>query len=145
MSTSSDLVMWGGVAPLVLLNPVIVFLLAIACEAVICAIVDAGVPTVAALARLVRKPLEQMAVAGAPCSDRNLARMPLSILSPRIQMQRIAVVADRLAQEAGQCGGRNVRSQNSPAVGGSPAVCRTAIGIFKLVRPPRIDVSDIPP
>ena len=77
MSTSS--VMWGGVAPLVLLNPVIVLLLAITGEAVICAIVDAGVPTVAALGRLVRKPLEQMAVAGAPCSDRNLARMPLSI------------------------------------------------------------------
>jgi uncharacterized membrane protein len=56
MSTSSDLVMWGGVAPLVLLNPVIVFLLAIASEALICAIVDAGVPTVAALVRLVRKP-----------------------------------------------------------------------------------------
>jgi hypothetical protein len=37
MSTSSDLVMWGGVAPLVLLNPVIVFLLAIASEALICA------------------------------------------------------------------------------------------------------------
>ena len=44
-STSSDLVMWGGVAPLVLLNPVIVFLLAIASEALICAIVDAGVPS----------------------------------------------------------------------------------------------------
>jgi membrane protein YdbS with pleckstrin-like domain len=50
MSSLPTWAVWGVIVPLVLLSPVIALLLALATDAVVCEIVDAGAPAGASLA-----------------------------------------------------------------------------------------------